>query len=79
VAFSRPTERSPLVAKVKIRMLVSLAGENFAVTAGDVYECDPAEAARMIEAGFGEPVATSPAKDSRESKRAVSARKDEAA
>jgi hypothetical protein len=64
------------LAKVKITMLVSLAGESFAVNAGDLYECDQAEAARMIAAGFAEPVASKP-RDSRESKRPVSARKDD--
>lgn len=40
-----------------IRLLTSLAGPRGAWTTGDVYECDEAEAGRLIAAGFAEPIA----------------------
>jgi hypothetical protein len=42
---------------MKIRMLVSIAGANVALSAGDETErFSEAEAARLIEAGFAVPV-----------------------
>lgn len=42
---------------MKIKMLVSLAGVNFALSPGDEYDCSEAEAVRHIEAGNAVPVA----------------------
>lgn len=36
---------------MKIKLLVSLAGADFALSPGDEYECSDAEALRHIEAG----------------------------
>lgn len=41
---------------MKIRMLTSLAGVNFALSPGDEYECSAEQAARFIEKGMAEPV-----------------------
>lgn len=41
---------------MKIKMLVSLAGADFALSPGDEYECGEAEAVRHIEAGNAVPV-----------------------
>lgn len=64
------------MANVKVRMLVSLAGERFVVDHGQEYECDAAEAKRLIDAGFAEPVASKAKTQSRESKVAVAGRAD---
>lgn len=40
---------------MKVKLLVSMAGAD-ARHAGDEYECGAEEAARMIEAGFAEPI-----------------------
>lgn len=37
-------------------MLVCLSAADLVVNAGDVYECDADEAARMLAAGFAEPL-----------------------
>lgn len=42
---------------MKIKMLVSMAGTDFALSPGDEYECSEAEAIRHIEAGNAVPVA----------------------
>lgn len=42
---------------MKIKLLVSLSGADFALSPGDEYECSDAEAARHIEAGNAVPVA----------------------
>lgn len=42
---------------MKIKLLVSLAGDDFALSPGDEYECSDAEAIRHIEAGNAVPVA----------------------
>ena len=42
---------------VKVRLLVSRAGDGFAQNQGDVIEVDKDEAKRMLEAGQCEPVA----------------------
>lgn len=42
---------------MKIRMLVGLQGPNLSLEAGDEYKnCDPAEAKRLVEAGFAVPI-----------------------
>lgn len=43
---------------MRIKMLVGLHGANLALEAGDEYpNCDPAEARRLVEAGFAVPIA----------------------
>lgn len=42
---------------MKIKMLVSMAGIDFALSPGDEYECSDAEAVRHVEAGNAVPVA----------------------
>lgn len=41
---------------MKIKMLVSMAGVDFALSPGDEYECSDADAARLIEAGDAIPI-----------------------
>lgn len=41
---------------MKVRLLVSIAGVDFAKTTGELYECDPAAAARLIAAGYAEAI-----------------------
>lgn len=45
---------------MKVKLLVSLSGANGAFDPGDLYECDKAEAGRLIEAGFAEAVQAKP-------------------
>lgn len=45
---------------VKVKLLVAMAGTE-PRNVGDLHECDAAEAARLIEAGFAEAVAGKPA------------------
>ena len=40
---------------MKVKLLVSMAGAE-AHNAGDLFECDAAEAARLIEAGHAEAI-----------------------
>ncbi len=40
---------------MKVKLLVSMAGAETR-HAGDIHECDAAEAARLIEAGYAEPI-----------------------
>lgn len=42
---------------MKVKLLTSLAGATLSHAKGDEYPCDAAEAKRLIEAGFAEPVA----------------------
>lgn len=42
---------------MKVRLLTSRAGVNFADNVGDVIDVDAGEAQRMIESGQAEPVA----------------------
>lgn len=57
-------------------MLVSMAGGDFVVNAGEMHECDAAEAKRLIEAGFAE-AAESRKVESRESKKPAAKRGDD--
>ena len=41
---------------MKVVLTVSLSGIHGAFNRGDEYECDAGEAARLIEAGFAEPI-----------------------
>lgn len=41
---------------MKVRMLTGMAGVEFSLSAGDQHECGEDEAARLIAAGFAEPV-----------------------
>ena len=52
---------------MKVQMLVTLAGADFVVDAGDVHDCSEAEALSLIEAGAAIPV-DKPKPASRESK-----------
>jgi len=52
------------MALVKVKLLVSRAGESFSNIAGDVVEVEAAEAKRMFEAEQAEPVAQARAKKS---------------
>lgn len=54
---------------MKIRMLTGLSGPDVSAGPGDVIERSEAEAQRLIEAGFAEPV--------REEKREYAVRKDQ--
>lgn len=46
---------------MKIKMLVSVAGADFALDAGaETERFSDAEAVRMIEAGYAEPIAVAP-------------------
>lgn len=40
----------------KVKLLTSMAGVDFSHNAGDVIECNDAEAKRFIAAGIAEPV-----------------------
>jgi hypothetical protein len=40
----------------KVKLLTSMAGIDFSHNAGDVIDCNEAEAARFIAAGIAEPV-----------------------
>ena len=40
----------------QVKLLTSMAGINFSHNAGDVIDCNEAEAIRFIEAGIAEPV-----------------------
>jgi len=40
----------------QVKLLSSMAGINFSHNAGDVIDCNEAEAIRFIEAGIAEPV-----------------------
>lgn len=40
----------------KVKLLTSLAGIDFSHNAGDVIDCNKAEAIRFIDAGIAEPV-----------------------
>lgn len=43
---------------MRIKMLVSLQGPTLSLECGDEYmNCDPAEAKRLVEAGFAVPIA----------------------
>lgn len=46
------------MANVKVRLLTSIAGENYAHNAGDEVTLDSTEAKRFLEAGLAEAVAT---------------------
>lgn len=46
------------MASVKVRLLSSIAGDNYAHNAGDEVTLDSAEAKRFLDAGLAEPVAT---------------------
>lgn len=63
------------MANVKVKMLVSLSGVDFAVHAGDEHTCDQDEAARLVEAGYAEPVAARRS-ETRESKTPTATRAD---
>ena len=41
---------------MQVKLLTSMAGINFSHNAGDVIDCNEAEAKRFIEAGIAEPV-----------------------
>lgn len=41
----------------RVKLTTSMAGPAGSWNVGDEYECDAAEAARLIEAGFAEPIA----------------------
>lgn len=41
----------------KVKLLTSMAGIDFSHNAGDVIDCNEAEAKRFFEAGIAEPVA----------------------
>lgn len=43
-----------------VRLLVGLAGRDFACSAGEFFTCDEATAARMIAAGVAESVSREP-------------------
>jgi len=47
---------------MKVKLLTSLAGENFSHAAGEEIEMDEAEAKRFIEKGLAEPVKKTNAK-----------------
>ena len=40
----------------KVKLLTSMAGINFSHNAGDIIDCNEAEAVRFIAAGIAEPV-----------------------
>ncbi len=40
----------------KVKLLTSMAGIDFSHNAGDVIDCNKAEAVRFIDAGIAEPV-----------------------
>lgn len=40
----------------KMKLLTSMAGINFSHNAGDIIDCNEAEAMRFVEAGIAEPV-----------------------
>lgn len=40
----------------QVRLLTSMAGINFSHNAGDVVDCNEAEAVRFIAAGIAEPI-----------------------
>jgi hypothetical protein len=42
---------------VKVKLLTGMAGADRSWSPGDQFECDPAEAARLIEAGVAEAIA----------------------
>lgn len=48
---------------MKVRMLTSMAGENFVWNNGDEIEVPDSEGKRFIEAGIAEPVSTAPKKE----------------
>lgn len=50
------------MAQVKVKLLSSIAGDNYTHEAGDEISLDSAEAKRFLEAGIAEPVATRTAK-----------------
>ena len=59
----------------KVRMLVTLAGSNGVWDAGDTYECDDAEAGRLVAAGFAERMQpVKPKTESRPSRKPVESR-----
>lgn len=37
---------------MKVKMLTGLGGERFSLTRGDEYDCDDAEAVRLVRAGY---------------------------
>jgi len=45
---------------MRVLMQISMAGRDFAVTTGEVYECDEATARRLIAAGYASPLPVSP-------------------
>jgi len=45
------------MANVTVRLLTSIAGENFSHAYGEEVQLDSAEAKRFLEAGLAEPVA----------------------
>lgn len=46
---------------MKVKLTTSLSGVNGAYSSGDEYECaSPAEAERLIAAGYAEPIAAAP-------------------
>jgi hypothetical protein len=47
---------------MKIKMLVSLAGEDFAVMPGQVVDREDGEAIRLIERGYAVPIVAEPEK-----------------
>jgi hypothetical protein len=46
------------MASLKVRLLSSIAGDNYAHGAGEEITLDSAEAKRFLDAGLAEPVAT---------------------
>lgn len=42
---------------MKVRVLCPMAGKK-SYSIGDIYECDKAEAQRMIDKGYAEPIKT---------------------
>jgi hypothetical protein len=42
----------------KVKLLTSMAGIDFSHNAGDIIDCNEAEAVRFISAGIAEPVET---------------------
>lgn len=50
------------MAQVKIKLLTSIAGDNYSHQAGEEISVDSAEAKRFLESGQAEPVATRAAK-----------------
>ena len=50
---------------MKVKMLTGMAGRDYSLSPGDEHECSDAEAARLIAAGFAEPLAPKKAKSAK--------------